>query len=46
MMMNGMEEDAAIGRFNYYKPILTGNSTDKKLRKELDGLIEKYIDWQ
>ena len=42
--MNGIDEEPAIANFNYYKPFLTGESTDPELKRELLAIIKKYTD--
>ena len=41
-MMNGVDEEPAVANFAYYKPILTGASNDRAMKKELDALIAKF----
>lgn len=44
MMMNGMDEESALASFNYFKPFLTGDSTDPELKEELLAMIQKYTE--
>jgi len=44
MMMNGIDEEAAVANFIYYKSVLTGESSDPTLTAELDALVKQYTE--
>lgn len=42
--MNGIDEEPALASFNYYKPFLTGESTEPELKRELLAIIKQYTE--
>lgn len=43
-MLNGIDEEEAVSNFLYYKPALTGQSSDPNLMEELRKHIKDFTE--